>query len=146
METNNQNNNSGINFTLIIIVALVCLTSLFALFLLKGSSKVTSTGFNVLKSELPLYIDWRETKWRSHTQVAMIWPKPNAKLPVKVTVEIEDSSTGKKYEQVVVIESFHTSKEPLEIGGFLDYHFVPGDRIKLSHRDYLSIESVCSGK
>jgi hypothetical protein len=144
METNNQNNKPGINFTLIIIVALVCVTALVGLILLKGGTSAKNTTFNVLKSEVPVFISWRETKMAGHTQVALIWPKLEAQLPLRLTCVIEVSSTGKKYEREVIVESFHTGKEPLEVGGWLDHHFVPGDRIILSHRNYLNLESTCS--
>lgn len=144
METNSQNGKSEINYTLIIIVALVCLTALFGITVLGSKNTDSKTGFNVLKSEIPLYISWRETQMPGHTQVAMIWPKPEANLPLRITVEIEVSSTGKRLYKEIIIETRHTSKEPFEIGFLEGHQFVPGDRIKLIHKDYSSLESMCS--
>jgi hypothetical protein len=146
METNSQNGKSGINFTLIIIVALVCATALIGFLLMGGSKSGQSAGFGIIKSEVPVYISWRETMMPGHTQVAMIWPKSGAKLPLRLTLEIEVSSTGNKLQKEILVDTYHTAKEPLEIGFFEGYQFVPGDRLKLSHKDYSSLESVCSGK
>jgi hypothetical protein len=146
METNNQNNNSGINFNLIIIVALVCATALIGFLFMGGSKSGQSTGFGIMKSEVPVYISWRETMLPGHTQVAQIWPKNGAKLPLRLTLEIEVSSTGNKLHQEILVDTYHTAKEPLEIGFLEGYQFVPGDRLTLSHKDFSSIESTCQSK
>jgi hypothetical protein len=146
METNNQNNKSGINFTLIIIVALVCATALIGFLIMGGSKSGPSTGFGIMKSEVPVYISWRETQLFGHTQVAVIWPKSGAKLPLRLTLEIEVSSTGNKLRKEILIDTNHTAKAPLEIGILEGYQFVPGDRLTLSHRDFSSIESTCQSK
>jgi hypothetical protein len=146
METPPQNNKPSINFTLIIIVVIFCTSALFGLYLLRGNSNQKTVGFNVLRQELPLYISWRETKMPGHTQVAMIWPKAEAPLPLRVVVEIEDSSTGKLYGKEIIIESYHTAKEPLEIGWLEGHQFVPGDKITLRNKNYSSIESMCANK
>lgn len=146
METNSQNTKTGINYTLIMIVALVCASFLFGLSLVSGKNSNTSAGFGVLKSDLPLFISWRETVLPGHTQVAMIWPKDEAKLPLRITFEIEDSSTGKRYRGETVIEKFHTAKAPFEIGLLEGHQFVPGDRLILSHKDYSKIESTCASR
>jgi len=146
METNSQNSKSGINFTLIIIVALVCATALIGLQFLGSSKPGQSTGFGIIKSEVPAYISWRETMMPGRTQVAMIWPKSGAKLPLRLMLEIEVSSTGNKLRKEILVDTYHTAKAPLEIGFLEGYQFVPGDRLTLSHKDYSSLESVCSGK
>jgi hypothetical protein len=117
---------------------------LFGITVLGSKNTDSKNGFNVLKSEIPLYVSWRETKLAGHTQVAMIWPKSEAKLPLRVTVEIEVSSTGNRLYKEIIIESRHTSKEPFEFGFFEGHKFVPGDRIKLIHKDYSTLESMCS--
>jgi hypothetical protein len=145
METNSQNGKSEINYTLIIIVALVCLTAFFGITVLGSKNTDSKTGFNMLKSELPLYISWRETKWPGeHTQVAMIWPKSEAKLPLRLTVQIENSATGEIKSYELIIDKSYTSKEPFEFGRLQGHRFVPGDKIKLMHKDYSSLESMCS--
>ena len=147
METNSQNGKSGINFTLIIIVALVCLTALFGITVLGSKNTDSKNGFNVLKPEIPVYISWRETMWPGeHTQVAMIWPKSEAKLPLRLTVEIDNSATGELKMYEIILDKFHTGKEPFEFGRFQGHKFVPGDRIRLVHKDYSSLVSVCTNK
>lgn len=147
METNSQNGKSGINFNLIIIVALVCLTALFGITVLGSKNTDSKTGFNVLKSEIPVYLSWRETMWPGeHTQVAMIWPKSEAKLPLRLTVEIENSTTGELKMYEIILDKLHTGKEPFEFGRLQGHKFVPGDRIRLVHKDYSSLVSVCTNK
>jgi hypothetical protein len=144
MEQNPQNNKPSINFTLIIIVAIFCTSVLFGIFLLNGKNADNKKAFGVLKSEVPLYISWRETEMPgSHTKVAMIWPKSDAPLPLRIGIEILDSSTGKQYYMEKIVEPMYTSKKPLEVGGFLSYQFVSGDKITITNNNYSSIESTC---
>ncbi len=136
------NPKSGVNVTAVIIAVVVCATLLAAVYLLQGKSAAGS-GPSILaaKPELPVFITWRETKLPGQTQVARIWAKPDAQLPLRVIVQVESSVDGEKKLKEIVLEKRHV-EDPLELGMLEGHQFVPGDKLSVGHRDYSYVTSA----
>lgn len=137
------NPKAGVNVTAIIIAVVVCATLLAAVYLLQGKP-AAGGGPSVVaaKPELPVFITWRETKLPGQTQVARIWVKPEAQLPLRVIVQVESSVDGEKKIKEVVLEKSNV-EEPFELGVLEGHQFVPGDKLSVGHRDYSYVTSAC---
>jgi hypothetical protein len=142
MEPPAPSSNSGpkLNLTAIAIAGLACLTLLVLALLFAGRSG----GSSIVSSrpELPVFITWRETKMPGQTQVARIWAKPEAQLPLRVIVQIESSVTGDKKAKEIVLERRHI-EDPWELGWLEGHTFVPGDTISVGHKDFAPVRSTC---
>jgi hypothetical protein len=137
------NPKSGVNVTAIIIAAIVCATLLGAVYLLQAKSEAgTGPSIVAAKPELPVFITWRETKLPGQTQVARIWVKPEAQLPLRVIVQVESSVDGDKKIKEIVLEKDNI-EEPFELGVLQGHQFVPGDKLSVGHRDYAYVTSAC---
>ncbi len=134
---------SKINLTAIAIAGLVCLTLLVGVLLLAGKSSGAGVGAMVsARPELPVFVTWRETKLPGQTQVARIWAKPDAQLPLRVVVQVDVSVTGAQKAKEIVLERRNVD-EPWELGLFEGHEFVPGDRITIGHKDFSAVSSTC---
>ncbi len=137
------NPKSGVNVTAVIIAAIVCAALLGAVYLLQGKSEAgAGPAIVAAKPELPVFITWRETKLPGQTQVARIWVKPEAQLPLRVIVQVESSVDGQKKLKEIVLEKSNI-EEPLELGVLQGHQFVPGDKLSVGHRDYSYVTSAC---
>lgn len=141
METQTKNR---VNWTAIAIVAIVCAAIVFMYSRSEqaGSSTASSAPIFAMKPELPAFITWRETLLPGQTQVARIFPKSDAPLPMQVNIKVTRSVDGKVIELIKTLETFNV-ESALEIGGLEGHQFVSGDTIEVFHSKYSSIKSEC---
>lgn len=142
--TNPQSSKGTVNWTIIVVVALVCAT---AAYMFNRSEQTpgapaTAARLFVSKPELPAFITWRETLLPGQTQVARIFPKSDAPLPMQVNIKVTRSVDGKVVELLRTLETSNV-ESALEIGTLEGHQFVPGDSIEVSHAKYSSIKSEC---
>ena len=132
-----------VNVTAIIIAVIACATLLAVAYVLQGRSEAgVGPAASAAKPELPVFITWRETKLPGETQVARIWVKSEARLPLRVIVQVESSVDREKKRNEFVLEKTNI-EEPLELGVLEGHQFVPGDKLSVGHRDYASVTSAC---
>jgi hypothetical protein len=139
MEAPPQAPKSSLNFTVIIVVAMVLLAGLAAVFLLGGrSSNPGTTAFS--KPPLPLVLTWRETLGFGKTQVAVIQGKND--VPMQLIIEVTRAVDGKTMRLQGTLEV----KGILEVGKFQcpdGNNFVPGDQIVIRNNGYSAYQESC---
>jgi hypothetical protein len=139
MEAPPQAPKSSLNFTVIIVVAMVLLAGLAAVFLLGGrSSNPGTTAFS--KPPLPLVLTWRETLGFGKTQVAVIQGKND--VPMQLIIEVTRAVDGKTMRLQGTLEV----KGILEVGKVQcpdGNNFVPGDQIVIRNNGYSPYQESC---